>query len=65
MILNKISYICNMAEKVLITGVTIQQETKKAKAILAKEIIPQSKEYRRRQKAGVLEFKVPVTVKHA
>lgn len=51
---NKKHYLCTMSKTTIITGVTIKQQTKKAKEILQNQIIPMENEYVRSYKLGIL-----------
>ena len=47
-----------MSEKVLITGVTITQQMKRAKEILKTQVIPKEKEFQKRNKQSLINKKL-------
>ena len=50
-----------MCKDILITGVTVTQQMKMAKAILHKQVIPKEKTFQRRKKEGLLNMNPLIT----
>ena len=47
-----------MCKDVLITGVTVTQQTKKAKEILRSQVIPKEKKFQQRKRRGSLSLEL-------
>lgn len=47
-----------MCKDILITGITVTQQTKRAKVILESQVIPKEKKFQKRKKNGLLSQKL-------
>ena len=52
-----------MCKDILITGVTVTQQMKRAKEILKSQVIPKEKKFQQRKKKGLLSHELIIAMK--